>query len=105
MSANKTKEAYEQFVNQLHLLSSNEENGINLDEFERYSNIYPYDCTNSGNIENRQGENGLKRQYDLDLKFTPGLANNHDVLCFFVEDRDFQLGPGHTVISADYSNK
>lgn len=95
-------EAYRHFNRQLNLYAENEDVGINLDEFERYSNIWPFDCTLGGNIDVRQG--GVnKRVYDLLLKFKKPTGNNLDVYCFYVEDKRFMLGPGNEVISADYA--
>lgn len=95
-------EAYRHFNRQFNLYAGNEDIGINLDEFEKYSNIWPFDCTLGGNIDARQGGEH-RRLYDLHLKFKKPTAVNLDVLCFFVEDKRFILGPGNEVISADYA--
>ena len=97
-------EAFRHFNRQFNLYSANEDVGINLDEFDKYSNIWPFDCTLGGNIDVRQesgGEN--KRLYDLTMKFSKPSAGSLDVLCFFVTDERFVLGPGNEVISADYA--
>lgn len=95
-------EAYRHFNRQLNLYANNEDIGISLSEFSKYSNIWPFDCTLGGNIEVRQG-NENRRLYDLLLKFTKATPNNLDILCFFVEDKRFILGPGNEVISSDYA--
>ena len=97
-------EAYRHFNRQFNLYAANEDVGINLDEFDKYSNIWPFDCTLGGNIDARQesgGEN--KRLYDLKMKFKTPASKSLDILCFFVTDERFVLGPGNDVISADYA--
>lgn len=95
-------EAYRHFNRQLNLYANNEDVGINLDEFEKYSNIWPFDCTLGRNIEARQGGEN-KRLYDLLLKFMKPTSDNLDILCFFVEDKRFVFGPGNEVIPSDYA--
>ena len=48
-------EAYRHFNRQFNLYDSNDDVGINLDEYEKYSNIWPFDCTIGGTIDTRQG--------------------------------------------------
>ena len=102
LTVSNASEAYRHFNRQFNLYAGNEDIGINLDEFEKYSNIWPFDCTLGGNIDVRQGGEH-KRLYDLVLKFSQPTKVNLDVLCFFVEDKRFLLGPGNEVISADYA--
>lgn len=104
LNVSDVSEAYRHFNRQFNLYSANEDVGINLDEFNKYSNIWPFDCTLGGNIDVRQesgGEN--KRLYDLKMKFKKPSAGSLDILCFFVTDERFILGPGNEVISADYA--
>ena len=98
-------EAYRQFNRELKLYESNEDIGINFDEFEHYSNIWVFDCTLGGHIDSRQGGSANQRLYDLTLKFEKPTAENLDILCFFLEDKRFALGPGNQVISNDYVKK
>ena len=96
-------EAYRHFNREFNLYSANDDIGINLDEFEKYCNIWPFDCTLGGNIDARQDGGENKRTYDLMLKFKSPSGQSLDVLCFFVTDERFILGPGNEVISADYA--
>lgn len=96
-------EAYRHFNRQFNLYSANDDVGINLDEFDKYCNIWPFDCTLGGNIEARQDGGENKRSYDLMVKFKTASTVSLDVLCFFVTDERFILGPGNEVISADYA--
>ena len=96
-------ESYRHFNRQFNLYSANEDIGINLDEFDNYSNIWPFDCTLGGNIDARQESGGAnQRPYDFKLKFSVP-SKSLDILCFFVTDERFVLGPGNEVISADYA--
>ena len=104
LTVSDVSEAYRHFNRQFNLYSANEDVGINLDEFEKYSNIWPFDCTLGGNIDARQDGAEIKRCYDLTLKFAKkGSTSSLDILCFFVTDERFILGPGNEVISADYA--
>lgn len=103
LNVSDVSEAYRHFNRQFNLYSANDDVGINLDEFEKYSNIWPFDCTLGGNIDARQDGGENKRAYDLMLKFKKPSATSLDILCFFVTDERFVLGPGNEVISADYA--
>ncbi|MEL7520382.1 MAG: hypothetical protein AAGJ80_01970, partial [Cyanobacteria bacterium J06553_1] len=96
-------ESYRHFNRQFNLYAANDDVGINLDEFDKYCNIWPFDCTLGGNIDARQEGGENKRSYDLMLKFKTASSQSLDILCFFVTDERFILGPGNEVISADYA--
>jgi hypothetical protein len=103
LTASCVSEAFRHFNRQFNLYANNEDVGINLDEYDKCSNIWPFDCTLGGNLEARQGSVESKRLYDLGLKFSTSTTDNLDILCFFVEDKRFVLGPGNEVISSDYA--
>ena len=96
-------EAYRHFSRQLGLYRGNDDIGINLDDFDKYSNIWPFDCTLGGNVAVRQDSADNRREYNLILKFKTPTTQSLDVLCHFVMDERFILGPGNEVISADYA--
>ena len=91
---------YSKLNQALSVYNSNEDIGIDFDDFKVYTWLVGFDCTPNSNLEAVQQPS--LRTYDLELRFKSGTKENYDVFMFFVEDKRIILQSNNNVVANDF---
>ena len=93
-------EVYTKFNQALDIFNSNQDVGIDFDQFRQYSFLLTFDCTTGSNVQDVQEPS--KRKYDVELKFSKPTTKNFDLLAFFIEDKRVILQSNNNVVPNDF---
>ena len=91
---------YSKLNQALSIYNTDEDVGIDFDDFKEYSWLVGFDCTPNSNLEAVMVPS--LRTYDLTLRFKQSTPHNYDVFMFFVEDRRIILQSNNNVVANDF---
>jgi len=91
---------FSRFNQALSMFNSNEDVGIDLDQFKEYSWLAAFDCTPSSNVDALVEPS--RRSYDLELLFEAGVTDNLELFCFFIEDKRVIIQSNNNVVPNDF---
>ena len=91
---------YSKLNQALSIYNTDEDVGIDFDDFKQYSWLVGFDCTPNSNLEAVQVPS--LRTYDLTLRFANSTTENWDVFMYFVEDRRIILQSNNNVVANDF---
>ena len=91
---------FSKFNQAVSVFNSNEDVGIDLDQFKDYSWFVAFDCTPNSNVDAVQEPS--RRSYDVEVQFETTLAENLELFCFFIEDKRIILQSNNNVVPNDF---
>ena len=91
---------FSKFNQALSVFNSNEDVGIDLDQYKDYSWLVAFDCTPNSNVDAMQEPS--KRTYDVEVRFDTGVKKNLELFCFFIEDKRIILQSNNNVVPNDF---
>ena len=92
-------EAYSRFNEALNLFDSNEDCGIDINQFKKYTFFAAFDCTSNDHPEDLQ--TATRMEYDIEVKFASIVSHAVDMYLFFTFDNKVVLKNDNHVLSGD----